>query len=184
MDEEKKYGTLNCNVSNTNESQEGSHTCIVGIMEALMELQTRDAVIIEANLDIRFLDPGLECSTETKRSNVDGTEIIVDKVSLERLRRFDEISDDATRAAFKLLMKYEYKILDEDEYKVFVSEFMDQYRKIDIMPQFEEDDTFDPAEFVDDMNNCLIALTNSHYVIRALHHRRRQLVFNEKAVIN
>lgn len=183
MDEEKKYGILSCTTTNTEESMEGSHSCIVGIMEALMELESRGAEIVKAQLDIKFLDPGLEFTTEGKTVDIGNCSVFIDNISLERIRRFDEISEDSRKNAFKLLMKHEWDWMTKDQYKEFASEFLGLYCKIDGMPRFDLKEDFD-LDFIEDLNKCLGALSNNHYRIRrgGMLAYPYQLVYGEKEV--
>lgn len=176
--DDKKYGTLSCDATNENESMDGSHSCIIGLIDALMELERRDAILIKAHLDIRFLDEGQEESFS--EFNIDDSRVIIDNVSIERVRRFEELSDDSKKAAFKLLMEHEYLWLTEEEYVQFAHKFIELYSKIDGVDRYDERPGFDPV-YIGDLNLCLESLSNKHYRVRCAGHRY-MLTYYEKEV--
>ncbi len=176
----EKYGTLECTSENPNESLEGSHSCIIGMIETLMELERRGAILVKGQLDIKFLDDELEESF--MGFNIEDTNVIIDTISLERLRRFEELSNDSKKSAFKLLMEYEYIWMNKTEYLEFASKFLELYSNIDGVTRYDQGLDFDP-ESIEDINLCIESLSNKHYYIRSAGEELYQLCFYEKEII-
>lgn len=157
--DEKKYGTMKCTSTNENESPEGSHSCIVGLINAIMDVEREGFVITEAHLDITFLDPGhTETNVEGKIIDVDDKSIIIDTMSIERLKNF------AGKKVFQFLKAYEDVWMEQEAFDKFVSSFMKLYIETYGEPA---DPDFDETDWA-----CIYSLidtiSNGHYKLKHL----------------
>lgn len=161
--------TMEVNANNPNSSVEGMHTIVFAIMKNLTSLEDKNLIITECTLKVKAVEgPGIESQEYTMHQD-DDLNIIVDKISIDRINNFNDVKHKERRDLILFLEKVsnpeESGWMNNEEYLDFTVEFFKLYEKM-IGCSYEDgsDDYYDSREEI----NTIMKNENLKYRIRKL----------------
>lgn len=167
-DNELKRGDVQFTGKNPKESLEGSHSLLVGAIDALMHLEHEEMIITDIELKATFKKDEVlkEVTITGKANNINGIEIFFDTLSLDRMKNFDGFSENS-KELYQYIEDSLWTWMGMDEWKVFVNKFMELYKNVYGEDSLNELEPLEEGEFwdCDDINKLLLHIS-PHYLTR------------------